>query len=127
MLEDYVEKRRMPPRQESSKLYPAPGAYGSQYCSMTVPLCSILHCLPPGGPVLLAPSMQNKIFIDKITDDIYTYDQDNKLFNSAGDLNQNTAADLQQVLKDKNQNWLKVTTLGWACQAPINSVMLCTE
>ena len=62
------------------------GVYSLQSCSTDAPLSDILDCFPSGNPVLLAPSVQGKIFIDQITCNIYTYEQDNKLFISIGDI-----------------------------------------
>ena len=45
--------------------------------------------------------MQGKVFIDQITGDMYTYDQADKLFVYIGDIDQDTAADVQQVWKIK--------------------------
>ena len=71
--------------------------------------------------------MQHENFLDQITGDIYTYDQDNELFISMGDIHWDTAADLQLLLKDKNKKWLKVTAPSWAYQTPTNPLMLYTE
>ena len=100
MPRDYLEKRSMSPKQEGFDIHPATGAYSSQYCSMAAPLSGNLDCLPSGNPVLFAPSVQSKIFIDQVTGNIYTYDQGNKLFVSMGDMDQGTATNLQQFLKN---------------------------
>ena len=83
--------------------------------------------MPSGNPVLLAPSMQGEVFIDQISGDIYMYDQANKLFISMGNIDQDTAADLQQYVKDKDKQCLKVTASSWAYGMLTNSPTLNTE
>ena len=68
--------------------------------------------------------MQGEVFIDEVTDDIYTYNQSNELFISTGDIDHDTMIDLQHLLKNKSQKWWKVTTPSWAYQTPTNSPML---
>ena len=67
MLEDYLEKRSMSPRQEGFNPYLAIGEYTQQYYSMASPLSGIPDYFPLGNPVFMAPSIQGNIFINQIT------------------------------------------------------------
>ena len=111
--EDQLEKGSISPRQEGVNSHLATGAYTSLYCSTATPLSGILDCFPSGNPVMSPPSLQEEVFIDQTTGDIYTYDQPNKLFISIGYIDQNTAADLQQFLKVKDQKQLNASTTSW--------------
>ena len=104
MPEDYLEKRSMSLRQEGFDPYPAMGAYGLQYCSFAAPLSGILDFMPSGNPVLLAPNEQGSIFIDQITDDIYTYNQDDKPFILEGDIDRIQQHIYKNALKIKINN-----------------------
>ena len=78
------------PRQEGFKSHLATDTQRLLYFSAARVLSGIPDCLPSVNPVLMAPSIQGEIFIYQITGDIYTYDQDNRLFISIGDIDQDT-------------------------------------
>ena len=46
------------------------------------------------------PNLQGGIFIDQITDDIYTYDYTNKLLISSGEIDHDMTEDLQRFLRN---------------------------
>ena len=52
---------------------------------------------------LLALNLQDESFIDKIMWETYKYNYANKLFISSGEINHDTAEDLQRFLRNQNQ------------------------
>ena len=119
---------RFSPEQGSFNPDPAIGAYNSLYCPTAMVLSGIPYCLPSGYPVWLAPSLLGEIFTDQITGDISTYHYvANKLFTSSGEIDHDKVEYLQMLLRNQNQNWLKITVLCWTYQNPTNSPMFYTE
>ena len=114
---DQLEKRSISYRKEGFNPHSTTGMYSSLHCCTATVIFGILDCLPSGNPVLFVSSIQGDIFTDQ--SDIYIY--------IIGNIDHDTAADLQRCLKDKKHKWLKVTTQSGTYQTPTKSPMLHNE
>ena len=98
--------------------------YSSLYCYTATVLSGILDHFPSGNSVLLAPSLQDEVFTDQITGDIYTCDKANKLSLSMGDIDWDTTEDNNNFLKDEDKSgWKSLLSAGYT-KWPTNSPLL---
>ena len=80
---------------------PATGANSSHHCPSTVMLSGVPNCLPSGNTVLQVWSLQGVTFIGQTTGDINTYDYNNKIFISSGEIYHITAEGLHGCAMDQ--------------------------
>ena len=100
--EDQIEKRSISPRQGGFNPHPVTGAHSTLYCSTAMVISGIPDYIPSGNLILLAPSVQGEVFIDKIMDDVkHIIMLTNSL--SLQVIDHDMAVNVQRFLKDKDQ------------------------